>query len=223
MTASPLLLIPGLASDAAVWADMPAGEVMQSNADTIDDMAADILTRAPDRFALAGSSLGGYIALAMVRAAPGRIERLALLSTSARPDDERQKAIRLSMIAAAERDYETLLVAMGSTMMHPDADAALSEGMRAMARRAGVTMFVRQQRAALARPDARPGLAAIAVPTLVLAGEDDQVVPLERATEMAQTIAGARLVTIARCGHIPQRERPKETAAAMHVWLGRKA
>lgn len=216
----PLLLLPGIGSDGSAWGEMPAGQVMMSGADSIDAMADDILARAPDRFALAGSSLGGYVALAIARRVPERVARLALVSTSAMPDTEANRAVRDKMIAAALRDYERLIGAMLPGMVHPGALPGLAGDLSAMLRRAGPDNFARQQRAAAARPDARPALAAIRVPTLVLAGEDDQIVPPARSIELADAIPGARLVLLGRCGHIPARERPEETRAAMLEWLG---
>jgi len=215
----PLLLAPGVASDGTVWRDMPPGQVVTSEAVSIEAMAADILARAPPRFALAGSSLGGYIALAMVRAAPERVTRLALLGSSALPDDPRQQAMRRKMIAAAERDFPALFALLQADMTHPDTPDSLRAELLDMALRVGAGAFIRHQHAAMERPDARPGLAAIAVPTLVLAGEDDKVIPPQRSMEMAAAIPGARLTLLSRCGHVPMRERPRETRGAMEAWL----
>ena len=219
MNGAPLLLLPGIGGDGSAWGDMPGGQVLTSAAASVDAMADDILIRAPDRFALAGSSLGGYVALAIMRRAPERVTRLALISTSAMPDSETQKQLRAKMIAAAERDYERLIGAMLPGMVHPEALPALADGLTAMLRRAGSATFIRQQRAAAARPDARSALAAIGVPTLVLAGEDDQIIPPARSVELADAIPSARLVLLPRCGHIPALERPAETRAAMLDWL----
>jgi pimeloyl-ACP methyl ester carboxylesterase len=218
-------MIPGIGGDATAWKGMPAGAVMVSGADSIAAMAQDILARAPGRFALAGHSMGGYIALAIMAQAPERIERLALLSTSAAPDGAEQKAARIATMEAARMDYPAVVDALLRAMLQRDAraDADLVADKRAMLLRVGAETFLRQQAATLVRPDSRPMLADIVVPTLVLHGEDDRVVAPERGREMAAAIPGARLVMVPRCGHSPQRERPDETRAAMTAWLEDKA
>jgi pimeloyl-ACP methyl ester carboxylesterase len=218
---APLVMIPGIGGDATAWKGMPAGEVMLPDGDSIDAMAADILARAPGRFALAGHSMGGYVALAIVAAAPDRVARLALLATSAAPDTPEQRANRMATMEAARADYPAVVEALLRAMLQRDAraDANLVAEKRAMLLGAGVERFLRQQAATLARPDRRPMLPEIAVATLVLHGEDDRVVAPERSREMAAAIPGARLAMLPRCGHSPQRERAKETKAAMTAWL----
>ena len=218
----PLLLIPGIASDGSVWRAMPPGQVIMCDEDTIEAMARRCLARAPHRFALAGHSMGGYVALAMVALAPERVARLALLSTAAVADDPAHQARRASLIAAAERDYGKVAALLLAAMLHPDAqgDQALASEMTAMIQAPGAARFIRQQRAVMARPDRTAALAAITAPTLVLAGEADRVVSPAQSVEMAGRIPHARLVMIPRCGHVPQREAPEVTSNALYQWLG---
>lgn len=218
---TPLVLVPGIASDAFVWQGMPEGAVMTSEAEDIESMARDILARAPGQFALAGHSMGGYIALSVVALAPERVTRLALLSTSAAPDDEAQRAARLKTIAEAERDFPAMVETLSRAMLHKSRwNTPLREQMAAMMHRVGVAAFMRQQGAVMRRPDRQPLLAAIRVPTLVLTGAGDRIVNPERSREMAAAIPGARLVELPDCGHIPQQEAGDATARAMRDWRG---
>jgi pimeloyl-ACP methyl ester carboxylesterase len=216
----PLLLIPGIGCDAASWKTI-AGQVMSSTAGSVEAMALDILDRAPSRFALAGHSMGSYVAMAIARLAPDRIERLALLSPIAVPDLPAAREARLALIAEAERDYAAIMERFPMIMIHRDrrSDEALIDELRTMLERVGRATFVRQLRAALDRPDARPGLSAIAIPTLVVTGDGDRVVPSIHAMEIADTIPRAELVMISGCGHMPMLESVKETRAAMRRWL----
>ena len=213
------MLLPGIASDAAVWRGAADGLVMVSEADNIEDSAAGILERAPARFALAGHSLGGYVALAVVRAAPERVTRLALLSSSAGADDMRQKAMRGRVAAASEQNFTGLLATLAKTMVHPETYPTLHGVLLEMMSRVGRDAFVRQQRAAAERPDAQAALSSIRVPTLILTGEDDKIIPPQRSAEMAQAIAGARFVRLPRCGHVPTLERPQQTRDALDAWM----
>lgn len=216
-----LVLIPGIGSDATVWEGMPPGQVMRPDGESIAAMADDVLARAPARFALAGHSMGGYVALALVERAPERVERLALLSTSANADDIGQADARRALITAAAADFEGVIRVGLRIMLHGPSrdDPGIVEPIAAMMRRIGLATFLRQQRATLARPDRHAMLGAIAVPTLVLAGAQDRVVAADRSQAMAAAIPGAQYVRLEDCGHIPQRERPEATRDALARWL----
>lgn len=224
----PLLLIPGILSDATAFApqiealaDIAAPQVAASGADSIEAMAAEILDRAPDRFALCGHSMGGYVALAMLRQAPDRIERLALLSTSARPDTDEQKAARRGLMAAAEDDFEAVIRRMMAAMLHPDrlTDVALLDQVHEMMRRSGLAAFLRQQTATMGRADSRDLLPRVAVPTLVLGGAEDKIVSPAFSQELAEQIPGAVAVRLAACGHIPTLEQADAVTSALRRWL----
>ena len=226
----PLLLVPGLLCSARLYAPQvaalwPRGPVMV--ADHLRDadvtaIAARILADAPPRFALAGLSMGGYIAFAMMRQAPERIVKLALLDTSARPDTPEQSAVREKFIAMAEAGRLSEVVdTLAPRLVHKSrhGDAALVRVIRDMADDTGVTAFVQQERAIITRPDSRPLLASIACPTLVLVGEGDELTPPALAQEMAAGIGGARLVVVPGSGHLSTLEQPDAVNAALGEWL----
>jgi pimeloyl-ACP methyl ester carboxylesterase len=204
----PLVLVPGLLCDAAVW--QPQTDGLGDAAETWipdhgrhDDMralAAAVLREAPfERFALAGFSMGGYIALAMMAQAPERIDRLALVDTSARPDTAERIEARLRLIELAERGrFSGVVDVLLPLMVHPSriADAPLIATIRDMARRTGKEAFVRQEQAIMSRADSRPGLAAIRCPTLVLCGREDQLTPLDGHEEMAAAMRGLPIVGV---------------------------
>lgn len=227
----PLVLVPGLLCSARLYAPQvaalwPLGPVTVADHRRDADMAAiaaAILSHAPPRFALAGLSLGGYIAFAMLRLAPERIARLALLDTSARPDVAEQTAGREKFIAMAEAGkladvVETLTPRFLHRNRH--SDETLKRIVREMAADTGPEAFVRQQRAIMSRPDSRPLLATIRCPTLVLVGDGDELTPPELANEIAGGITAARLVVVPDCGHLSTLEKPEAVNAAMAEWLG---
>ena len=230
MAVAPLLLVPGLGSDEAIWrpvierlAGATSGSVAETRLDdTIPDIARRILTVAPPRFALAGISMGGYIALEVMRQAPDRVSRLALFDTSARPDTPEQTAGRHAAIAALDKaSLEVLGRYSLTTLVAPEASDAVKDAVVAMGVRVGRDAYVRQQHANIARADSRPHLAAIAVPTLVAVGEQDVLTPPALAEELAAGIPGATLHVLAGSGHLPPIERPDATAALLRDWLGR--
>ena len=169
--------------------------------DSLDDMAHRALAAMPGRFALCGLSMGGYAALALMRLAPDRVTRLCLMDTSARADSPEQSRRRRGLIATVARNPTQTAKFRGVTprllpmLIHPDrlSDAALTQDVIAMAERVGQAAFLRQQAAILARPDSRPHLPAIAVPTMVAAGAQDALTPPSDAEEMAALIPGAQL------------------------------
>jgi pimeloyl-ACP methyl ester carboxylesterase len=226
----PILLIPGLLASARLYAAQipelwrfgPVTVVDHTRDDSMTAIARRILVGAPPRFALAGLSMGGYIALELFRQAPARIARLALLDTTARPDTPEQSALRNEQIAlAAAGRLDEVVEAQFPRLVHPDhrGDARLREILRQMAQDVGAQAFERQQKATMDRPDSRPDLESIHAPTLVLVGEGDQLTPPERATEMARAIRGARLVTVLGSGHLSTLERPHEVTQALVEWL----
>ncbi len=229
--AEPLVLIPGLLCSPALFAPQMAAfggerEVSiadHTRSDRMESIARDVLGAAPERFALVGLSMGGYIALAIHRAAPERVTRLALLDTSARPDVPERVADRrrLMQIAGAEgvRKVQGLLM---PRLIHPArlGETDLVATVLRMAEDTGLDAFLRQQEAIMARPDARPSLGDIRCPTLVLAGAQDLQTPPDIAQEIAAGIAGARLVIVPDCGHLSTMERPEAVNAALAEWLG---
>jgi pimeloyl-ACP methyl ester carboxylesterase len=180
------------------------------------------LANAPPVFALVGLSLGGYIAFEIMRQAPQRVAKLALLDTSARPDDAELTARRQAPMAKA-RAGKLIEVTDEAFVfyVHPDrhGDVALRNVVRAMAEETGVEAYLRQQQAIIARPDSRPTLSAIRCPTLMLVGAEDKGTPPELAREIAAGIAGARLVIVPECGHLSTLERPQGVTKALVEWM----
>ncbi len=227
---SPLLLIPGLLCDASLWAhqarflaDVVDVHIAETTHDeSLGDMVGRALAEAPPRFALAGLSMGGYVALECMRQAPERVSRLALLDTSARADDAETLKRRKSFIDLAEQGrFKGVTPRLLPSFIHPDrlGDSELANAVTRMAESVGKDAFLRQQRAIMARPDSRSDLAAINVPTLVICGRQDVATPLALSIEIADLITKARLCIIEECGHLSSMERPYAVTALMRDWL----
>lgn len=226
----PILLVPGLACSPRIFAPVvPAlwrfGPVTVANHIRDDNMGAiarRILAEAPPRFALAGHSMGGYIAFEIMRQAPERVARLALMNTQARPDTPEAGERRRGQIARAQAgEYRAILDELFGVFVHPSRrdDAALRRLVHDMGEDVGSEAFVRQLTAIMSRPDSRPTLAWIKCPTLVLSSDEDSTVPNSLSTEMADGIPGAKLVIIPDCGHLTPPEQPQATADALVEWL----
>jgi len=227
---APLLLVPGLTCTARLFAPQmttlwPHAPIMipdHRQDDHIDAVARRILADAPPRFALAGLSMGGYIAFAMMRLAPERVTRLALLDTSARADTPEQPAMRESQIAMprAGRYGEIADLSM-PRYVHKNRqdDVAITGVVRQMIAETGPDAFIRQLKAIISRPDSRPMLASIRCPTLVLVGDADVATPPELSREIAAGIPGASLVVVPDCAHLSTLEQPDAVNAALIEWL----
>lgn len=226
----PLVLLPGLLCDDALWApqrkyldDIAEIHVADlTGADSMAGLADGVLAGAPGRFALAGLSMGGYVALEIMRRVPERVTRLCLLDTTARPETAEQTEKRLTLIRIAEGGgFARVMPTMLPNLVHPDHlgdDRIAGEAVR-MADRVGADGFIRQQRAIMGRPDSRPTLDGIRVPTLCIVGRDDVLTPPDRAAEMAQRIPGAETAIVERCGHLSTLEQPDEVGRLMRGWL----
>jgi len=231
MTIQPLVLLSGLLCDSAVWASQTTAlaDVAQfhipdlTRDDTMAAMAARVLVEVSfERFALAGFSMGGYCALEIMRQAPGRVVRLALMDTSPHQDDDERRGERERFIALATGDgFVPITRVMVPFLVHPNRvnDEPMVRVIREMGERIGAKAYVRQQRAILSRADSVPTLARIACPTLVLCGEQDTRTTLAPHELMAREIPGARLVTIPDCGHMVTLERPEAVTVALREWL----
>jgi pimeloyl-ACP methyl ester carboxylesterase len=226
----PILLVPGLICSPRIFAPViPAlwrlGPVTVANHVRDDNMGAiarRILAEAPPRFALAGHSMGGYIAFEIMRQAPERVARLALMSTQARPDTPEATARRRGMIDRAKSgQYRSVVDDLFPGFVHPSRqnDASLRKIVDDMSEDVGAEAFIRQQTAVMSRPDSRPTMAWIKCPTLVLTSDTDNTVPNALSDEMANGIPGAKLVVLAECGHLPQLELPGPCADALVEWL----
>jgi pimeloyl-ACP methyl ester carboxylesterase len=226
----PLVLIPGLLCSARLYAaQIPAlwscGPVMiadHTRDETMTAIARRILAAAPSRFALAGLSMGGYISFEILRQAPARVVKLALLDTTARADTPEAIAARRGQIAqVVAGGLAEVADAQFMRLVHPlrREDASLREINRLMAREVGAEGFVRQQTAIVGRVDSRPMLKDIRCPALVLVGEADTLTPPDRAAEMADGIPGAHLVEVPQSGHLSTLERPDAVTHALLEWL----
>lgn len=226
-----LVLIPGLGSDAAVWARTIAalgdaaacsvGDTLQD--DTLAGMASRILAEAPERFTLAGVSMGGMVALEVMRAAPERVKGLALVDTNAQPDRPEQQAYRRAVNAAMLQAADLIALARPAirAMVHANVDPSVHLELEEMTRRVGAQAYVRQNEAVLARADLRPVLASIAAPTLVIVGAQDAMTPVAFSEEIRDGVAGAELHVIPDCGHLPPIEKPQVLAGLLRTLLSR--
>ena len=226
----PLLLLPGLLCDRGLWDHQirhfePLGPVIVpdlTGADSVAGLARAALAGAPPRFALAGLSMGGYVAFEILRQAPERVAKLALVDTSARQDTDEQRERREALIGLAQKGrFKGVTPRLLPLLVHQDhmAVPAIADTIQSMAVRVGRDAFLRQQRAILDRPDSRPDCARIAVPTLVIVGREDALTPVERAEEMAALIPDAKLAIIEHCGHLAPLEQPEATTALLRLWL----
>lgn len=233
MTRTPLLFLPGLLCDKRLWRDQ--AEALSDIAepfiadltrdDSIAAMAARALAAAPGRFALAALSMGGYVAFEILRQAPERVTRLALFDTSAGPDDAQRVAQRKAGIESLKIGrFVGVTTRLLPRLVHASHIAGpVGEDLKAMAARVGGEAFLRQQQAILGRPDSRPLLPGITVPTLVAVGDQDVLTPLEDALEIHHGIVGSHFHLFKACGHLPALERPEETSDVLRAWIARPA
>lgn len=229
MTRPPILLLPGLLCDARLWRDQVAALAPRASAvvadltldNRVEAMAARAIAAIDGPFALAGLSMGGYVALEVMRQAPDRVTRLALFDTGARADTDEQKRRRRGLISLSRSgQFRGVTPRLLPQLIHPSRlDGPLATEVMEMAERVGKDAFLRQQEAIMNRPDSRPDLSRIAVPTLVGVGEDDALTPPPLAAEMAALIPGARLRHFVHAGHLPTMETPDAVSAALAAWL----
>lgn len=227
--ASDLLLLPGLICDERLWRDVIAGLDARSvvadltQDDSIGAMAQRALAAAPARFALAGLSMGGYVAFEIMRQAAERVTHLALLDTSARADDDARKETRRKGIEMVGQGkfIGVSRGLLGSLVAPQHMGTPVAGDVQAMSERVGQAAYMRQQVAIMNRVDSRPTLGDIQVPTLVGVGESDKLTPPELAEEMAAGIAGSELVRFPDSAHLPTMENPSAVVEAMKAWLAR--
>jgi pimeloyl-ACP methyl ester carboxylesterase len=220
-TAAALVLVPGLMCDDTVWCAartalaqcLPVQVVDHGMADSLPAMAAQLLEGAPPRFAIAGHSMGGRVALEVLRQAPQDD------AAGAREREVRAGFLRL----ANEQGVAAMARYWVRGMLHPDrlGDVALVEEIVQMFARKPVAVFAAQISALLNRPEAGPLLPQIRVPTLVLSGDRDANSPPAANQEMAAAISGAQLVLLQHCGHMAPQEHPVGVTAALTDWLQR--
>ena len=226
-----LLLLPGLACNAVMWQDQlgalplhlnPFVTDVHTRFETVPAMAQALLQEQPGELVLCGASMGGILAMEVVRQAPGRVKALALLGTNARPETPDMAQLREVAITFFNqgRVREVLMVNL-PLAFHPGraADTALTQTYLDFVLAAGDVQLIRQNRAIMSRPDARLHLPLVTCPTLVMCGDADQLTPPECSREIAALIPHAELVMVAQCGHMLTMERPLEVNAVLLQWL----
>jgi pimeloyl-ACP methyl ester carboxylesterase len=232
MTMQTLVLIPGLGSDAAVWSrtiaelhgefDCLVGDTLSD--DTLPGMARRILGQAPQSFALAGVSMGGMVALELIRVAPERVTRLALVDTLVRPDTVGQKLLRRlsNVVVGMAGDSRWLSERSLGLLVHPSASQDVCTELVEMGLRVGARNYIRQNRAVIARSDLREVLPRIAIPTAVIVGDEDRMTPVELSREIHALAPGSTLHVVPGCGHLPPIEKPTIMAALLKDLLKRR-
>lgn len=233
MTLPRIVLVPGLMNDADLWRDQIAAlsRVAQpvvadiTHGETLSALADAVLKTGGPRFALAGFSLGGIVAQEVLRQAPERVTHLALLDTTARPDDDARRDERARLTALARRpghfhgfgDNIARAYLSGSNAANED----LVRRIRQMTTRLGPEVFVRQS--LIQRPDSRRALRSVRCPCLVLCGAEDSITPPELHREIADLLPDARLVVLPGAGHLSPMEKGPEVAHELLRLLGQPA
>jgi pimeloyl-ACP methyl ester carboxylesterase len=223
---APLILLPGMMCDARLFGPQ-SGAIRLivlpiTGAETVQALAAEVLARAPDRFALGGLSMGGIVAMEVVRQAPGRVAGLALMDTNPRAEPNQVKARRQPQM---DRAAAGGLAAVMRDEMKPNylaegpARADILDLCMDMALGLGPDVFIRQSRALRDRPDQCATLRGYPGPALVLCGRDDSLCPLARHEEMHALLPQSTLRVIEGAGHLPTLERPEPTTEALRLWL----
>lgn len=230
MTKKALILLPGLLCDKALWrhqikalaglADVKVPDLTSHS--SISELARHVLAEAPKQFSLAGLSMGGYVALEIMRTSPERVKRLALIDTSARPDTDEGKRKRRGLIELSRKGnfkgVTPRLLPMLISAAHLK-DKNITQVIFDMAERVGMEAFIRQQKAIMGRMDSRPSLAAIKTPTTIICGAEDALTPKEMAEEMVALIKGSTLHIIPESGHLSPLEQPGAVNEVLKGWL----
>ena len=228
---TPLVLIPGVMCDARMWGNFSAGlhpvlHALPTGHDTVHALATEILQSAPPRFALAGLSMGGIVAMEIVAQAPDRVERLALLDTNPRAETPEAQARRAPQIVKARSgELESVLreeMKPNYLASGPNQKPILDHCMD-MALALGPDVFARQSAALRDRPDQTATLAGFKGPALVLMGKEDRLCPRDRHEQMHALMPQSRFAIIPGAAHLPTLESPQVTAAHLREWLSTPA
>ena len=231
MAKTPLILLPGTLCDERLWghqlkylsdiAEVTIGDVTKE--DSISSLAHSILKKAPERFALAGLSLGGIISLEIMRIAPERVIKLALLDTNPNPPDYNQIAVWERFIDMANNGQflDITITHLLPILIHPNRrkDEALVSTIIDMAKKIGKESYIKQLKAVITRLDQRPILSTIACPTMVLVGKEDMVCPVHMSEFLTESIPTASLEIIEHSGHLSTLEQPEKVSALLKGWL----
>lgn len=226
----PLALCPGLLLDRRLW--QPQIDALSDIADcsvpdfttqdSIAAMARSVLAMMPERFALAGLSMGGSVALEIMVLAPERVTHLALLDCRPVTDSEEERSRRRGLIELSRKgEFKGVTPKLLPAFLHPDhlGNEALVEVITAQAAGVGRDAFIRQETALINREDRRGVLPTITQPTVVIVGRQDALTPLHHSEYMASRIPGAKLVVVENSGHITTLEQPEAVNRAMREWL----
>jgi len=232
MAAPTVLFLPGLLEDAdafrqqidSIGARARCVVADLTRSESIAALAKDALAQAgtSESLSVAGHSMGGYVALELVRQAPRQVRRLALLNTNARADSPESTDNRKRLMALSEKDFPAVISTLMPKLVleeHRDDGRDITGTITEMALAAGRDSFLRQERAIIRRIDSRPHLAAIRCPALVVAARNDAIMPVEWLEELACGIPGARLEVVETCGHMSTLERPAEISKLLVDWL----
>jgi pimeloyl-ACP methyl ester carboxylesterase len=225
-----LVLLPGLLNDHRLFAhqisnlsDIAEITVADlSRANSMDELAKQVLKQSPaGKFALAGLSMGGYLAFEIIRQAPERVSGLALLDTSARPDTAESTENRKKLMELAEVDLNEVIEKLIPKLVHPSQliDIRQINSIKAMAATLGKDVFLRQQQAIIGRVDSRPSLPNIHCPTLILCGAQDVITPIEVHEEIHNKITNSKLVIVENCGHLSTLGQPEKVTASLRDWI----
>jgi pimeloyl-ACP methyl ester carboxylesterase len=238
MTKTPLLLVPGVLCSPRLFAAQVAALKGEAEIvvpdwrraplsiwDTWDTAARWVIDQMPaEKFALAGLSLGGMLAVEIMQFAADRVTKLALLDTGMRSQNEAERAVRRARIRLADEGRFELVLGMQMTRFIPAyrlPDKPLVDEVMTMCGEIGVEIYKRQEELAAIRVDRRPDLPRIKCPTIVVCGRDDAATPLFLSEEMAKAIPAAALVVVEQCGHLVTMEKPEETNQILKLWLSR--
>lgn len=226
----PLIFLPGMLCDHRLWRYQTSAlsgltechTPLLREHDSITALATHVLDNAPDSFALCGLSMGGYVAFEILRQAPERVRRLALIATSARPDTAAQTSVRERLMALAKHGkFQGVTPSLLPSLLHPDSigRSDVTDIIMEMARDTGQEAFLRQEVAVINRIDSRPSLPEIQCETLILCGEADRRTPPEYSEEMASLIPHATLYLLPGAGHLPPLEQPEAVTRHLKAWL----
>ncbi|PKF87880.1 alpha/beta hydrolase [Bacillus sp. BA3] len=229
MAKVPLILLPGTLCDERLWGTVNLSDLADvkvcdvSKADTIEGIAKSVLEEAPDKFALAGLSLGGIISLEIMRIAPERVIKLALLDTNPNPPSLEQIEgwERFIDMANNGQFLDITINHLLPVLIHPDRrnDEGLVSTIIEMAEKVGIEGYINQLKAVMTRSDQRPILSTISCPTMILVGREDRVCPLHMSEFLTENIPAANLEIISHSGHLSPLEQPEKVSAALREWL----
>lgn len=228
--AQTILFIPGLLCDEALFThqieafkneyNIMVADVTGYN--SIEKMAQSVLANAPKKFIICALSMGGYVAMEMMRRAPERIVRVILSNTQAATDSDETKRRRRGLISIAKiGNFKGVTPKLLPMLIHSSRldESHLTQTIMDMAERVGLEAFLNQQQAILGRVDSRPDLKKFNKPVFIVGGDEDQITPPEQAKEMAQMLPHSQIHIFEQCGHLAPLEFPHQFTHLMRSFL----